>query len=530
MHEPMVTRSSGPSNQPAQNTAPLVRRPQSAQEDLAAGFAFSKAKPLQPLDFSRMKKSIALRPSKSSVSSAGHIDEHNSRRDSQDTGQCLINPPPIAHATSLAVSPKQDVAPVKFLAIPFPNVATKRSQGSIDSESTPAEAHLDGQSLPAPTIPEEVSMSGDDTLLELVPHNMVPNSNQNQVSKGHDKSSSSDSGSDDPPQGCMTSNPDQQSTTTNSASPVIEKPNGAARVRSKDAKAERQDEEQSQARLVRSSPGNTPPPEEDLLRMLLYKHKENSREHERLQQALQAKETEYRDLYAASEDLYSQLQKMTQRCEGNQKQLNKIKEAELRWSNKVQQLSDYIKGLTNDHNRLRDDAEDIRKRQGSVAQDKTSMLETLREVQETTEARYSRSKHQIIEARRELLSLRQDFANQGMQLGQEKVALSAEKENNGRLQEQFSTLTSNQVELLENFKIDRDSITAKITNLLQKFDQAQASSLQTTQNDLRPLLEQCISMIKDISHCNDGVQPADLHQLNESLRSQLNEYDFPVLI
>ena len=57
--------------------------------------------------------------------------------------------------------------------------------------------------------------------------------------------------------------------------------------------------------------------------MLISKHKQNCHERELLHQTLQTKEVEYRELYAASEDLYSQLQETLQRCNKHDAELEK---------------------------------------------------------------------------------------------------------------------------------------------------------------------------------------------------------------
>ncbi|CAD6563524.1 MAG: hypothetical protein ASARMPRED_000013 [Alectoria sarmentosa] len=106
--------------------------------------------------------------------------------------------------------------------------------------------------------------------------------------------------------------------------------------------------------------------EDDLLRLLMYRRRQGQQELEDFRATQQQKETEIQRLLDISNDLYSQLQDFEKRETQTNAELTKIKANKPIWETKIKQLSDYVKGLTNDHNRLRDDADDLRKRHGDV--------------------------------------------------------------------------------------------------------------------------------------------------------------------
>ena len=106
--------------------------------------------------------------------------------------------------------------------------------------------------------------------------------------------------------------------------------------------------------------------EDDLLKLLMYRRRQGQQELEDFRATQQHKETEIQRLLDISNDLYSQLQDFEKRETQTNAELTKIKANKPIWETKIKQLSDYVKGLTNDHNRLRDDADDLRKRHGDV--------------------------------------------------------------------------------------------------------------------------------------------------------------------
>lgn len=525
MHVYAGTRSTEPSSQQIPAKASLLRRPESSHEDPAAGFTFTKAKPAPPLDFSRKITSNAILPPKdpTSPTTIEHVTQ-GSHESVPNAGESPAALSPADKSRSPGSPPKQGNALPKPFLVPFPEVAAKVSQGFRPSGSN----SLAGQKSKSPPskvpAPNEISMSGDDTLVEADPHGTSPPADRNDPLEQNEKFLASASIVHDQLYNTANRVRYQQQTISRDAGTSFELPEEAARPRSKRAKSRtKQGTAPNQARIAHPSSRNVLPPEGDLLEMLLFKHKQNGQERKTLQQALQAKESEYEELYAASEDLYAQLQQMSQRCKEYEAQLTKIKEAKPGWETKIRKLSDYVRGLTNDHNRLRDDAKDIRERQGSVLKDKQSILDTLREVYKVTEERYSTSKQQVTEARHDLQVLRQTVDNQETHLRQGESLLSAEREKNIGLEEQISTLTVSQAQVLETYTAERDSMTMKITELLQTFDQVSIANMQASQDHLRPMLEQCISMLEGLPRSSGGVEPADMQKLNDSIKGHLTE-------
>ena len=452
----------------------LLTRPVSSHEDPAAGFSFTKAKPMQPLDFSRKISSNAILP------------------------------------------------------VPFPNVVNRLPQESRQSILDTAEEQHKEQAEPAVAASNEAMMSGDDTLVE-------PESEKvDALSRRHGSNSGPQKPVRHPTQSRQTSvdvtsqHPKEQTPTTRPVGRIAKLPEAGVDARLKGTKPQKMKQGPlgTSARAFEPLSQKALCNEADFLQMLLHKRRQDDQEREKerkaMQKALQDKETEYQDLYAASEDLYAQLQDMSQRYRASEANLSKIKEAKPGWEIKLKKLSDFIKGLTHDHNRLRDDAREMSERQYTILEEKESIVKALREVCQTSEERHSSSRQQITEARHDMEVLSHDMDHQQVQLRQVESLLSFERAKNDHLEKQISTLTDSHALLASLITEHRDAISRGITQLLEKYQQGQLASVSNPEDSLKPILEQCFMMLKELPNAGDHVRSADLQNFNDSMRQHLD--------
>ena len=296
--------------------------------------------------------------------------------------------------------------------------------------------------------------------------------------------------------------------------------NNAADAR---AKKRKQAPVLNHAKTHKSSRQDVTPPEGDLIQMLFDKHQESDRERAELLRSLKVKEAEYQELFGATEDIYTQLEDMKKQFSDSEAKLARIAKAKPEWESKVKKLSDYIKGLTNDHNRLRDDANSIRDRQGAISQEKQSILETLRNVHQASEERHITSKRLVTEARHEMESLAHLMNDQRTQMQRGEELLKLEQEDKKSIEENFAAATAVQARLIDTLGNQCDMIPAKLTEVVAKLERIHATTPPSSQDHLQPLLEQCISMIQQLSSNESGAAKKDIQTLNDSVSSKLNE-------
>ena len=490
----------------------LLKRPVSSHEDPAAGFSFTKAKPVQPLDFSRKTSSSAILP----ISEAPLT--------SQDTGIVQAAKDAAKSSPTSGTSSKVDSGLKQMFTVPFPNVVSAISQESSHSARHAKREQHEERSESANVPQNEASMSGDDTLVEPDPETV------DLLPSGDGSRNAPQEPMPDPMHSRQTpfdptsQSPKEQTTTTKSAGRITKLPEANVHPRPKGTKLQkkRQGPLSNLTRALEPPSHNVLSNEADLVQMLLYKRRQDDQDREIMQKALRDKEAQYQDLYAASEDLYAQLKDISQRYSASEAQLSKIKEAKPGWESKLKKLHDFVKGLTHDHNRLRDDAREMSERQSTVLEEKESIVKTLREVYETTGERHSSSRQQITEARHDMEVLAHAVDHQQVQLVQAEALLSSERARNNHLEEQISAFQDSHTILTKLITEHRDGINGRITELLEKYQQAQLATVPNPEDPLKPLLEQCLVKLKELPNAADGVSPVDLQKVNDSMQQHLD--------
>ncbi len=260
------------------------------------------------------------------------------------------------------------------------------------------------------------------------------------------------------------------------------------------------------------------PTEEDLLNVLLYKRKQAALEREKIEEIQQAKDAELQRSIEAANELYAQLQDVSQRCSDKEAELSKIKACKPGWENKLKKLSDYVKGLTNDHNKLRDDAKLIREQQTSVLQDKNDLFGTLREVYQVTLEGNARSNQAVIDSRHDLEMLEQQMQHLQIKLREEETLLVSERLRSNHLEEQISAFQTGRVDLQNLFAEHREAITQKICDSLNAvFEHIQVTSSRASKDDMRPILERCLTLIEALPKADGSAKSAGIQQLEDSM-------------
>lgn len=498
----------------------LLTRPTSSGEDPAAGFSFGMAPPMK-LDFTRKKASEIAGPASSkSQEQCRQVETQTSHQISPPSGQRNATYAPASAPSNAPTSAKQGTAPLKLLNLPFPNVGTGASpKHNHPRPETRSEPHAQQLTATAPA-QKDISMSADDTLVGSDVHGVKHTRTRDDSALGLDKPADRAIASGYAPDVSVIHGHRQHNNAVKSTGKASRQ-GSEAHSRPKVMKTRRK----AHSLVPSRGPSNShnSPTEEDLLNVLLYKRKQAAMEREKIQEAQQAKDAELQRSIQVSNELYAQLQDISQRYSEKEAQLSKIKASKPGWETKLKKLSDYVKGLTNDHNNLRDDAKVIRERHTSVLKDKDDLIDTLREVYQTTQKGNVRSNQVVTEARHDLKLLEQSMQHQQLKLREEEALLVSERLRNNHLEEQISTFTTSHAQLQDSFAGHREAVTGKINDLLKKgSEHIQAIASKASPVDLRPMLEQCITLLKELPKADGGVKPADFQKLEDSMRERLD--------
>ena len=275
--------------------------------------------------------------------------------------------------------------------------------------------------------------------------------------------------------------------------------------------------------------GDPPPPsgqkaaytEDDLLRLLMYRRRQGQQELEYFRATQQQKEVEIQQLRDLSNNLTGQLEEVIQREAQKTSELSKFRANKPIWENKIKRLSDYVKGLTNDHKRLRDDADDLQRQHTDISVTGKELQSTLQDAQKSAERERIRFQKLEDDARHRIETLAQTVQNQSTQLRSDEGLLRAERERSSRLEDQISKVTASHEQLLHVFTSHRNTITDKIDHLVHQAKSIVLSSKAReihSQDPIRPMLEQCVGMLQRL-HEADIVKPEDLRKLSDTVDS-----------
>ena len=520
------------SQQTSQKEPPKVlTRPVSSGKDPAAGFSFTKAKPIQQLDFRRPKQApvMAQHPELTHPSKSLTPETHSQQSPhSQDTTQAIQNAVDVA--ADQAPSPKRHNPPTikDALPVPFPNAIPPHSQAHRDPASTTSAEPIMRGFPSTSTPPNEVSTAADDTLVDSNPTGTKELPLLNIVIPDHDEPIRTTTASADRPTEVSRVFNEPQVNKTKRSHKASKDPLTLIAGAPKITKTRRRKTQVVPATNGLQSPSNPKSTytEDDLFRLLMYRRRQEQQELEYFKITQNQKEDEILRLREMSNNLSSDLQEVLQRETQTAAELSRIKAKKPIWESKIKRLSDYVKGLTNDHKRLREDAENLQKQRTDVFVAGKDLHDALEAAQKSVEQERIRSQRLKEDAHHEIETLAQTVQHQCTQLQSNENLLKAERERSTRLEDQISEVSASHEGLLQLFTGHRDTITDKIDSLLH---QAKSIVLPTQtaepqhQDPVRPMLEQCISMLQKLQEA-DTVKPEDFKKLGDTVDSFVKGY------
>ena len=457
----------------------VLTRPVSSGQHPAAGFSFTKAKPIQQFDFRRPKQlqSPPLPDTAQTVQNAINLTDHR------------------------VPSPKHVLKDP--LPVPFPNIVPARSRAyGHSTPNTAKDVSRPNASLSDAPL-NEVPMPADDVLTDSVLNGTKPLLTAPVFS--HSPSEMIGTVDKQPVHMQHRSNKKSKDFLTSVAgTPKITK---------------------SRWRKPKTGPTTKGPNRKDtytdvdLLNLLMYRRRQGQQELDNFRATQSGMEAEMLKLRDMTNDLSGQLQEAIHRTTQKSAELSKVKSSMPIWESKIKRLSDYVKGLTNDHKRLREDADDMNKQYQHVFVAKKQLQNTLDDARKSFEQERIRFQQLDDDARHKVETLTQTIQHQSTQLQTDEDLLMVERERSDRLEEQIVRVTTSHGQLSEILTGHRDSIACKIDELLH-----QARSIvppngppeSNSHNSIKPMLEQCFGILQEL-HKTTHVKPEDLQRLNNNM-------------
>ena len=526
--------SSRPGSQQASQQPPIkvLIRPVSSGRDPAAGFSFAKVGPMQQLDFRRPKQAAAITQSPGlshplervpTVETSSHQSPHPAtvtetvRNVPDTTGRqspvtedrnvgSLEEPLPVAVQSAIPVnSHAPNHQPVTSTSGPIKldlsSIRSPRNEDSMTVDESVTNRKLNGTKVPCPL---NIIIPGPGKSTLIPPAHMH---NHIDVTEGVDQPQVSN-----------------QNRSRQASRDLLTSVAGTPKITKNRQRTTKTRPLKEGAQTSSNTKGGYT--DDDLFRLLMYRRSQGQQELEHFRAMQQQKDIEIQNLREMSGQLSTQLEDLVQREALKTAELSKIKARKPVWERKIKHLSDYVKGLTNDHKRLREDSDDLRKQYEDIFVAREEWHSTLTDAQKSMEQ--ERVKFQELKngAQSRIEALVHTVQSQSDQLKSDESLLLAERERSNRLEDRISSINAGHGKLLELFNSHRDSITDRLDGLLnhaQTLVPPERSSELHSDDLIRPMLEQCLEMLQRLQEART-VKPDELKNLNDTIDRFIQGY------
>ncbi|MCJ1392875.1 hypothetical protein MMC18_005747 [Xylographa bjoerkii] len=259
------------------------------------------------------------------------------------------------------------------------------------------------------------------------------------------------------------------------------------------------------------------PTEEDLLQILLYRNQQEKKSRDVAKAVQQAREAELQNIKQAYELLRSQMEDVSKREKTQQAELAKYEKVLPGWKIKARKLEDYLKGLTNDHHTLRDDAQAIQRQQFLLQTDKANIVTDVKEACSAIGLHTTGSTKILSETRHHIDLLNQRHDAQALRAQEVAKLLEAEQERNQRLEQEVSKISLNQQRMTELLHTQRLELMEKLNEILTTSSAVVVSKPSDDQACTRNMLDQCIKVLQEFK-TTEHVEPDHVERLDASIK------------
>jgi hypothetical protein len=268
-----------------------------------------------------------------------------------------------------------------------------------------------------------------------------------------------------------------------------------------------------------SAEAGSSPSQEELLTFMLFRARQDKLARDT---AKQTKETELEEAKAAYELLRQQLEELTRQDRAQKAALSKYEKCVPALKVKARKLQEYLAGLSNDHNNLRDDAVAIREQQKGLQANRQEVSSSICDVQKVLQSTNVNNTKVLMDARHEIDMLRQSLDDQKRQIEQHVDRLRSEEERNSRLQQDLSNISRKQQQMVELFQAQGEVMTKRLADVLDKSLDTEPISPEFRQQ-IGNSLHRCIELLSEIKD-TEQVTPQNLQELDTSIKGYTEQY------
>ncbi|KAL8668822.1 MAG: hypothetical protein Q9168_006557 [Polycauliona sp. 1 TL-2023] len=297
---------------------------------------------------------------------------------------------------------------------------------------------------------------------------------------------------------------------------VLQGPKAASKVQKRRSSTGYRSLARSESQEMWTSESPVDDPDVLLKALTIHYHKQKQQRDE-----LRAKEKEKDDEIADFKNIImlldGQLQESNQQLSSQEAKLLEYRQLIPGWQDKVKKLSNFVKGLSNDHARLRDDAQFIQHQQQKIRIHKDSLDKTLKQSLGALETERLYEQKRLAKAHHRTEMAEQALDSCNMELQGKNTSLQAEQERSSNYQASLDRFASNRGDILTKLADQESIIISKIASLDTTIADVVRNASAHAYEDPNPRLEMCISLLKE-PPAVDPVCVDDVRKLDHSIQ------------
>ena len=262
---------------------------------------------------------------------------------------------------------------------------------------------------------------------------------------------------------------------------------------------------------------------EKIFKALAIHYQHEKRQKDQIKAREENKERDIQDLQTISQALHQQLQETENRLASQEEELTKYRRQFARCIERLKKLSDYVKGLGNDHTRLRDIGDSIQKKQQELQEQKLSINNSLKESKDGVEKERTQHRELVRKLRHDSKMLEQALNSRSLELMNENSRVRHEQGRNARLHDDLVRAASQYEKLASNLVHHETAVDSKIAELREVFHTTTGKSQPAEQTSLYVDLEECLRLLREVR--TGQLEAPDLVQkLNLSNKEYADRY------
>ena len=260
--------------------------------------------------------------------------------------------------------------------------------------------------------------------------------------------------------------------------------------------------------------------EEDLLQVLLTRYSRDKQEKEQIQTD---HATEIHDLETLSHSLWGRLKESHQKMVDQEGELSNYRIRQPKFASQIKKLRNYVTGLTNDQNGLRDSFMSMQRMLSATRESKQQIDMGLQEVRTTASNIDKRAANALKDAGHEMGNLARVVQDQKAQLRKDAELLQHERERSQRLELEVAKINTSQQQSMHVFAQHANGVVQKLNSMLEKTEELQSAQQPESLNEVNATLGECLGSLDKLCEAQD-IKVEQISDLDESMRNLANEY------